>query len=130
MHILTCDANDASDAVQGLVDSFVVQLNNAVTEAGCKEKHCNKPKTYWCPEFSHIRDRKRFWWRLWNDNDRPRARAVYETYTYIKNVFRRRIRQFVDRSVNNTYKKLYVMLKNRKLSAFWNVIKQRRITKV
>ena len=50
MHILTCDANDESDAVQGLVDSYVVQLNDdmhdSVTEAGCKQKHCNKPKTY------------------------------------------------------------------------------------
>ena len=40
MHILTCDANEDSDAVQGLVDSYVVQLNDAmhdaVTEAGCK----------------------------------------------------------------------------------------------
>ena len=53
MHILTCDANDDSDAVQGLVDSYVVQLNDAmndaVTEAGCKQKDCNKPKTY-CPD--------------------------------------------------------------------------------
>ena len=134
MHILTCDATDDSDAVQGLVDSYVVQLNDAmhdaVTEAGCKQKHCNKSKTYWCPELSHLRDRKRFWWRLWNDNDRPRVGAVYETYKYIKKVFRRRIRQCVDRSVNNKYQKLNVMLKNKKLSAFWNVIKQRKITKV
>ena len=71
MHILTCDANDESDVIQGLVDSYVVQLNDAkhdaVTEAGCKQKHCNKPKTYWCPELNHLRDRKWFWWRLWND---------------------------------------------------------------
>ena len=46
---------------------------------------------------------------------------MYETYNYIKKVFRRRTRQCVDRSVNNKYQKL---------SAFWNVIKQRRITKV
>ncbi|KAK2172078.1 hypothetical protein NP493_994g00005 [Ridgeia piscesae] len=68
MHILTCDANDDSDAVQGLVDSYVVQLNDAMhdalTEAVCK--HCNKRKTYWCPELSHLRDRKRFRWQLWN----------------------------------------------------------------
>ena len=99
MHILTGDANDDSDAVHGLVDTYVVQLNDAmhdaVTEAGCKQKHCNKPKTYLCPELSHLRDRKRFWWRLWNDNDRPRA--GYMTYRYIKKVFRRRIRQCVDR---------------------------------
>ena len=48
MHILTCDANDDSNAVQGLVDSYVVQLNDAmhdaVTEAGCKQKHCKKNK--------------------------------------------------------------------------------------
>ncbi|KAK2138626.1 hypothetical protein NP493_7397g00002 [Ridgeia piscesae] len=91
IHILTCDANDDSDAVQGLVDSFVVQLNdamhNAVTEAGCTH-----------------------------------AGAVYATYKYIKKVFRRRTRQCVDRSVNNKYQKLNVLLKNRKLSAFWNVI--------
>ena len=128
MHILTCDANDDSDAVQGLVDSYVVQLNgamhDAVIKAGCKQKHCNKPKPHWCPELSHPRDRKRFWWRLWNDNDRPRAGAVYETYKYIKTLFRRRTRQCVDRSVNNKYQKLNVMLKNRKMSAFWNVIKQ------
>ena len=47
-----------------------------------------------------------------------------------KKVFRRRTRQCVDRPVNNNYQKLNVMLKNRKLSAFWNVIKQRRITTV
>ena len=97
-------------------------MHDTVTEAGCKQKHCNKPKTHWCPELSPLRSRKRFWWRLWNDNDRPRAGAVYETYKYIKKVFRRRIRQCVDRSVNNKYQKLNVMLKNRKLYAFWNVI--------
>ena len=32
--------------------------------------------------------------------------------------------------MNNKYQKRNVMLKNRKLSALWNVIKQRRITKV
>ena len=32
--------------------------------------------------------------------------------------------------MNNKYQKRNVILKNRKLSAFWNVIKQRRITKV
>ena len=50
--------------------------------------------------------------------------------TNIKKVFRSRTRQCVDRSVNNKYKKLNLLLKNKKLSAFWNVIKQRRITKV
>ena len=67
---------------------------------------------------------------LWNDNNRPRAGAVHETYTYIKKAFRRRSRQYVDRSVKNEYQKRNVMLKNRKLSTFWNVIKRHRITKV
>ena len=98
-------------------------MNDAITEAP-------KPKTYWCPELSHLRDRKRFWWRLWNDNNRPREWAVHETYTYIEKAFRRRRRQCVDRSVNNEYHKRYVMLKNIKLSAFWNIIKRRVITKV
>ena len=97
---------------------------------GANRNTATNQKHIWCPELSHLRDRKRFWWRLWNDNDRPRAGAVNETYKYIKKVFRRRTRQCVDRSVNNKYQKLNVMLKNRKLSAFWNVIKQRRITKV
>ena len=43
-----------------------------------------------------------------------------ETYKYIENVFRRRSRQCVDRSVNNKYQKLNVILKKRKLSALWN----------
>ena len=103
-------------------------MHDAMTGAGCKQKHCNKPKTYWCPELSHLRYRTRFRWRLWIDNDRPRAGAVYETYKYIKKVFRRRIRTCVDRSVNNKYQTLNVILKNKKLTAFWNVIKQRKIT--
>ena len=55
LHILTYDANDDSDAVQGLVDSYIV--HDAVTEAetGCKQKPCNKSKTYCCPELSHLR---------------------------------------------------------------------------
>ena len=105
-------------------------MHDSMTEAGCKQKHWNKPKSYWCHELSQLQDRKRFWWRRWNDNNRPRTGAVYETDKYIKNAFQRRSRQCVDRYVNNEYQKRNVMLNNRKLSAFWNVIERRRITKV
>ena len=53
----------------GNIDSHVEKLNaamrNAAQCAGCVPRRVFKPKPYWCPELSQLRDRKRFWWTLW-----------------------------------------------------------------
>ena len=104
MHILTYDANDDSDAVQRLVDSYIVQLNDAmhdtVTEAGCKQKHCNKQK--------RIGVLNSATYETVNGSGGDFGMTMIDLvpgpcmkHTIIsKKVFRRRTRQCVDRSVN------------------------------
>ena len=52
-------------------------MHDATTEAGCVPKRKNQPKPYWSPDLSRMRDRKRFWWRLWTENGRPRTGVIY-----------------------------------------------------
>ena len=66
------------------IDHHVQQLNEAMRDAaqsaGCVPRRVFKPKPYWCPELSQLRDRKRFWWKIWVDNGRPRHGAVFDCY--------------------------------------------------
>ena len=81
----------------GNIDSHVEKLNAAMRDAaqcaGCVPRRVFKPKPYWCPELSQLRDRKRFWWTLWVANDRPRHGAVYECHKSIKKLFRKMCRK-------------------------------------
>ena len=52
-----------------------------------------KLKKYKCPDLTQARDTKRFWWRLWSDNGRPREGEVYQCYTNVKKLFRESSRQ-------------------------------------
>jgi protein tyrosine phosphatase len=52
-----------------------------------------KLKKYKCPDLTQARDTKRFWWRLWSDNGRPREGEVYKCYKNVKKLFRESSRQ-------------------------------------
>ena len=52
-------------------------------------KNVIKPKKYWCPDLSQARHTKRFWWRLWSDNGKPREGEIYKCYKNVKKLFRK-----------------------------------------
>ena len=70
------------DELQYEIECYVHTINTAIhdsaKEAGCVSKKQFKPKPYWCPQLSLIRDKKRFWWSLWVDNGRPRVGLVFD----------------------------------------------------
>ena len=105
-------------------------LHDAATEAGCSPKRKHLPKPYWNPDLSRMRDRKRFWWKLWTDNDRPRNGIIYEIYKAIKKQFRSLSRRSANEIYRQRFNKLDNFLCTRKMSSFWNEIKCLRRTKV
>ena len=116
----------ANDAIDAYMDQLNCAMRDSAVEAGCYSKQHVKPKRYWCPELSKLRDRKRFWWNLWVDNGRPREGSVFSVYKDVKKAFRRRSRYHVANQSRNEHYKLYEMIKARDMTGFWNVITRRR----
>jgi hypothetical protein len=119
--------------IQSQIDSYVEDVNNAIHsaafEAGCTRHSKYKPKPYWCPKLSNLRDRKRFWWRMWVDNGRPRTGCVFDCYKGVKKMFRRVFRQSVDNVMYEHYHKLQNLYTRRNMRSFWNELKRSRTSK-
>ena len=105
-------------------------MRDSAVEVGWYYKQHVKPKMYWCPELSKLRDRKRFWWTLWVDNGRPREGSVFSVYKDIKKALRRRYRYHVANQSMNEHYKLYQMIQARCMTGFWNAINRRRSIQV
>jgi hypothetical protein len=120
--------------IQTSVDSFVSNItqaiHNAAQEAGCTQERKNPPKSFWCPRLAQLRDKKRFWWRLWGDNGRPRSGTIYECYKNVKKLFRKTFRQSIDNSTTRHYTKLQQLYTSKSMRAFWNEIRNKKRTKV
>ena len=110
--------------IQSQIDSYIEDINkvihSAALESGCSAQSKYKPKPYWCPKLSNLRDRKRCWWRMWVDNGRPRTGCVYDCYKGVKKMFRRVFRQSVDNVMHEHYYKLQNLYTQRNMRSFWN----------
>ena len=110
-----------------LVDTFFTELNQAMhdsaKEAGCLPQKCNRPKPYWCPALSRLRDKKRMWWAIWTQCQKPRSGTVYDCYKLAKKQFRTRSRKCAQDILNNQTKRVNSLYRERKLQSFWNAIK-------
>ena len=104
-------------------------IHSAALESGCSAQSKYKPKPYWCPKLSNLRDRKRFWWCMWVDNGRPRTGCVYDCYKGVKKMFRRVFRQSVDNVMHEHYYKLQNLYTQRNMRSFWNEMKRCRTSK-
>ena len=84
-----------------MLDNYIAGINKAMRasarEAGCVPRKMFKPKKYWCPMLSQLRYRKRFWFMVWNQCDRPKNGIVYDGYKGVKKVFQRTSRQYIQR---------------------------------
>ena len=90
----------------------------------------SKPKTYWCPELSLLRDRKRFWWTIWISCDRPRSGIVF----IILKDHKRQFRKLSHSNINNLAQKetniINTQFRNRNLNTLWNKLKVNKKLKV
>ena len=105
-------------------------LRDAATRAAGPGKKLFKPKPYWCPELSCLRDKKRFWWHLWDSNGRPRHGAVYQCYKDVKKIFRKVSRGKMQNIIDNGFNYINADYEKRKMSSFWNRIKLRQRRKI
>ncbi len=67
---LTLEEELDLNLLQSKIDSYMYmrKINNVLHESavqsGCASSKVCKPKPYWCPKLSEIRDKKRFWWHM------------------------------------------------------------------
>ena len=108
--------------VQHDIDTYVETLNKAIheaaQEAGCIPKKHYRPKDYWCPELSALRDKKKFWWRLWVENNKPRNGPIFDILKYLKKKFRKLSRQCILDQKKNKYHNLNSLFSDKKLPQF------------
>jgi len=84
-----------------------------------------KPKHFWCPELHKLKQKKQFWWRLWQDNGRPSSGHIFEIWKLTKKAFRKYYRKKASNISNLRYSKLNHLF-NGKKSSFWSLLKFRR----
>lgn len=111
---------------QDKVDLYLSELSEyahrAAAEAGIV-KLMLPPKPFWCSSLTVMRDKKRFWWRLWVANDRPKSGPVYDCYKSIKRSYRRASRQQLNTHHIDRYKDLARLCKFKNMSKFWHKLK-------
>ena len=109
-----------------IVNDIIIE---SAKDAGCVKNNHFKPRPYWCPQLSFMRDKKRFWWSLWVDNGRPRNGPVFYCYEGVKKLFRQISRQCADNLLNVNNYQFNTLFNHRKLTAFWNCVKISRKNK-
>ena len=134
INLMNIDPVSTDGDTQHNIDMYIDNMNHAThaasREAGCTQQRKYKPKPFWCPNLAQLRDKKHFWWRVWDDNNRPDTDSVYQYYKNVKKLFRKTYRQSVDKATSKHYNNLQNMSVSRNMRAFWNEIKQQKRSKV
>ena len=116
--------------IQTDIDDYISKLNeaihNATVSSGCIPKRKQGPKSFWTPALSEARDRKRFWWRVWKENGRPRSGHVYDCYKLSKLYFRTACRRNIKSMQNHNKDILISMFRQNNSKSFWNIINKKR----
>ncbi|MCG8430992.1 MAG: reverse transcriptase family protein, partial [Candidatus Omnitrophica bacterium] len=129
MPMVHVNDDDTVDIKQSKIDDYLSlltkTLHDSARESGCVS-NVRPRKLYWCPQLQELKTRKRFWWSIWVQNDRPRNGVIFDCYKYVKKQFRRVSRQCVQRYLDNRAKNLSFMFGIGRSRSFWNGIKQTR----
>ena len=104
-------------------------FKEATSESGCIPHKTLKPKAYWCPNLSALRDKKRYWWEIWVSCDRPRNGIIYEIHKDLKKKFHRLYRKNISALSKKPLDTLNRHFKNNDMCAFWNKLKSNNHTK-
>ena len=120
---------------QAYVDEYYSKITGAMhqaadtvfqleTKSQSRSKH--KRHHWWNAECTTARDRNRFWFSIWCSMGRPKQGAVHDAYKSAKYTFRKVCRQACNDDIKFNFSKSDVLLKNRRMTTFWNKIKQSR----
>ena len=116
------------------IDFLISSINYAVSRAGqaagCIPKKRLKPKTFWCPDLSEIRDRKRFWWTRWVEAGRPRNGILFDIYKDLKKKFRFKSRYYMNNSIARDLNVLNHLYNKKSMKCFWNRLKRNQRSQV
>ena len=130
LELLPPTPTDVASAINTRFSTIVNAIHSASKEAGCIPKKVFKPKPYWCPELSKIRDKKRFWWTLWVAMDRPRQGTVFEVYKNVKKLFRCLCRRYMNNNVLRDLNVLNHLYNKNNMKGFWNKLKRQQQSSV
>ena len=119
-----CINNCDNNSFKYQIDQRLQEINNVLTmstkESGCVPTKMFKPKTYWCPELSFLRDRKRFWWSIWISCDRPRSGIIFNILKDLKRKFRKLSRSNINNLAMKETNIINGQFKNRNMNVLWN----------
>lgn len=114
--------------LQWKLDEQLSTIREAIAESAIAASNPHsrhfRPKPYWSPDLSRLRDKKRFWWRVWTDCGRPRHGEVYNSYKLAKKQYRRLSRERITALMNGSLNKLNELFHAGKLTAFWKQVKR------
>ena len=117
-----------------IIDNRFQDINNilkdATREAGCIPKKILAPRAYWCPELSALRDKKRIWWTIWVQSNRPREGLIFNINKDLKKKFRRLCRRKIKTISNKPVDTLNSYYKNKDMGAFWNKLRSSNHSKI
>jgi exonuclease III len=119
-----CNAEEKQEITDVFFDAVITAMHSAAQEAGCHPNKNHKPKSWWCPELSRLRDGVRFWRGIWSEMGRPRAGHTFECYKATKKAYRRLCRCCVADVEFSRNNELNSLLLQRKTKAFWNAIRR------
>ena len=127
--MLSVSAKDSFESKQKKIDDYLKvlcdTLHSAADKAGCVAV-AKRKKLYWCPQLQDLKTRKKFWWDLWVDNDRPRSGVIHDCYKHVKRQFRRVSRQCTQKYLDDKARLLSSKFSLGRSRLFWNSIKRQR----
>lgn len=118
------DQKAAKMMIESRLGDISSAIHNACKEAGCSPRNPRTPKAYWCPDLAVLRDKKRFWWNIWNSCGRPRDGVVFSIYKHLKKKFRRTSRYFANNIHLKQISDINQQFKKRNMKSFWNLLKR------
>ena len=122
-----------TDTLQTCVDNRLSIINSAIhsaaREAGIVPKNSFKPKPFWCPNLSVLRDKKQFWWSIWVELGRPRCGSVFVIWKNLKKQFRRLARHNIQNQIALETSTINQHFKRREMKCFWNKLKKQQQVK-
>jgi exonuclease III len=117
------------DVIQSTLDQTLSDicstLHSSARDAGITPARLFKPKRFWCPDLSLLRNRKRFWWSIWHTCGRPRTGQVFDCWKHAKRAFRSACRHFAHNAANKGVRELNALYSCGNLTGFWRKLARR-----
>ena len=118
--------NPSQRAVDDYLTGITAAMHKAAKNASGAPPRLFRPKRYWCPELSKLRNKKRFWWNIWNSCGRPRSGIIFNCYKGAKKMFRKLCRNRANSLIDKSYNELNSLFKDGQMTSFWQKMNRKR----